>query len=200
MQKQLVEREVDVHHFSRLDAMELEAVQAKAKVLEISLEHRTRQSSEGVNGNRARNPARADARDQSGSGGEVYVLKGLKEDVLSITELVNRAVQKALHEDLQDKEEAMLALNVQWSIQDGNEAWQELSLHDNYLLEEAHMKKQVFVDMTAPNGTEMKVNLTTREATNCLTGVKYKVKRSESETSMPHFVVSTFYFRFSNSC
>lgn len=199
MQKQLVEREVAVHHFSRLDAMELEAVQAKVKVLEISLKYRRCQNSEGVNCNRAGNPARAEARDRSGSGGEVYVLNGLKEDVLSVIELVNRAIQKALWEDLQDKEEAMMAFNVQWSAQDVNGAWKELSLHDNYLLEEAHLEKQVFVDMTAPNGMNVKVNMKTREATNCITGVTYKLKRSESETSMSHFVVSTFYFRFSSS-
>ncbi|XP_075948577.1 protein mono-ADP-ribosyltransferase PARP14-like isoform X1 [Anarhichas minor] len=184
LQKQLVEREVDVHHFSRLDGMELEAVQAKVKVLGISLECRRRQSSEGVNGNRAGNAARAEARDRSGSGKEVYVLTGLKEDVLGVIELVNRAIQEALCEDLQDKEEAMLALTVQWSIQDINKAWQELSMHDNYMLEEAHLEKQVFVDLTAPNGMMLKVNLRTQEATNLLTGVMYKVKRSESETAV----------------
>ena len=176
LQKQLVEREVDVQDFSRLDAMELEAVQAKVKVLGISLEHRRRQSSEGVHG--AGNTARAD----------VYVLKGLKEDVLSAIELVNKAIQKSLCEDLQDKEEAMLALTVQWSMY-VNEAWQELSLHDNYVLEEAHMKKQVFVEMKAPDGTMVRVNMRAQEATNGLTGLTYKVKRSESEAGMSHCVI-----------
>lgn len=185
LQKQLVEREVDVHDFSRLDAMELEAVQAKVKVLGISLEHRRRQSSEGVNDNRAGNTARAEARDRSGSAKDVYVLKGLKEDVLSAIELVNKAIQKSLCEYLQDKEEAMLALTVQWSMY-VNEAWHELSLHDNYLLEEAHMKKQVSVDMTAPDGQMVAVNLRAQEATNWLTGFTYKVKRSESDASMSH--------------
>ncbi|XP_078131653.1 protein mono-ADP-ribosyltransferase PARP14-like isoform X3 [Sander vitreus] len=179
LQKQLVEREVDVHEFSRLDAMELEAVQAKVKVYGISLEHKRRQSAEDVNGNRAGNIAR----DRSGSGREVYVLKGLKEDVLSVIELVNQVIQKALCEVLQGKEEAMLALNVQWSIQDINKAWHELSLHDNYVLEEAHMKKQVSVDMMAPDG-KVTVNLMAQEATNWLTGITYKVKRSESETTL----------------
>ncbi|XP_031160228.1 protein mono-ADP-ribosyltransferase PARP14-like isoform X4 [Sander lucioperca] len=179
LQKQLVEREVDVHEFSRLDAMELEAVQAKVKVFGISLEHKRRQSAEDVNGNRAGNIAR----DRSGSGREVYVLKGLKEDVLSVTELVNQAIQKSLCEDLQDKEEAMLALDVQWSIQDINKAWHELSLHDNYVLEEAHMKKQVSVDVMAPDG-KVTVNLMAQEATNWLTGITYKVKRSKSETTL----------------
>ncbi|XP_029310994.1 protein mono-ADP-ribosyltransferase PARP14-like isoform X2 [Cottoperca gobio] len=180
LQKQLLEREVDVEDFSKLDAMELEAVQAKVKVLGISLEHRRHRSSKDVTGNRAGNTAS----DGSGSGREVYVLKGLKEDVLSVIELVNRAIQKALCEDLRDKEEAMLALYVQWSIQDVNKAWQELSLHDNYMLEKAHMKKQVSVDMIAPDGSMLAVNLTTQEATNWLTGLTYKVKRNDSETTL----------------
>lgn len=188
LQRQLVEREVDVDSFSRLDAMELQAVQAKVKVLEISLGHRSRQSPAGVQGNRAGNTAR----DQSGSVTDVYVLKGLKEDVLSVIELVNRAIQKALCQDLQDKDEATLALDVQWSIQDTNGAWNELSLRDNYLLEEAHMKKQVSVDMTAPNGVMIKVNLMAQEATNWQTGVTYKIKKNETKTSMLHFVVFTF--------
>lgn len=154
----------------------------------ISLGHRSRQSPTGVQGNRAGNTAR----DQSGSGTDVYVLKGLKEDVLSVIELVNRAIQKALCQDLQDKEEATLALDVQWSIQDTNGAWNELSLRDNYLLEEAHMKKQVSVDMTAPNSMMMKVNLMAQEATNWQTGVTYKIKKNETKTSMLHFVVFTF--------
>ncbi|XP_044040522.1 protein mono-ADP-ribosyltransferase PARP14-like isoform X2 [Siniperca chuatsi] len=182
LQKQLVEREVDVKDLSRLDAMELEAVQAKVKVSEISLEYRRSQSSEDVNGNRARYSARAEARDRSG--GEVCVLKGLKEDVLSVIELVNRAIQKALCEDLQDKEEATLALTVQWSIQDINGDWHELSLHDNYVLEEAHVKKQVFVDMMASDGMMVKINLKTQEATNWQTGITFKVKRNKSALSI----------------
>lgn len=182
LQKQLAEREVDVHDFSKLDEMELEAVQAKVKVFGISLEYKN--CSEGVNGNRAGNTAGGEARDRSGSGREVYVLKGLKEDVLSVIELINRAIQKALCEDLQDKQEAMLALNVQWSIQDINKAWQELSLHENYKLEGAHMQKQVSVEMTTPDGMMVAVNLRTQEATNWLTGLTYKVKRSESETAL----------------
>ncbi|XP_042367810.1 protein mono-ADP-ribosyltransferase PARP14-like isoform X2 [Plectropomus leopardus] len=184
LQKQLVEREVDVHDFSRLNAMELEAVQAKVKILGISLEYKRRQSPERVTGNRAGNTARAEVRDRSGSEREVYVLKGLKEDVLSVTELINKAFQKALCEDLQDKEEAMLALSVQWSIQDVNKVWQELSLHDNYILEEAHMMKQVFVEMMGPEGMMVKVNLKSQEATNWLTGITYKVKRSESDAGL----------------
>ncbi|XP_042257467.1 protein mono-ADP-ribosyltransferase PARP14-like [Thunnus maccoyii] len=179
LQQQLIEREVDVHHFSKLDAMELEAVHAKVKQLGISLEHRRRQHYDSVNGNRAR----AEARDWSASGEDVYVLRGLKEDVLSVTDLVNRAVQKALYEDLQDKDEAMLALNVQWSMRDLHGVWQELSLHDNSELEKARMKKQVSVDVKAPGGMMVKVNLTAQEATDWITGITFKVKRSETESN-----------------
>ncbi|KAI3375702.1 hypothetical protein L3Q82_004004 [Scortum barcoo] len=162
--------------------MELEAVQAKIKVLEISLEYSRCQSSEGMIANGAGNTTRTEARDQSGSGGEFYVLEGLKEDVLSVIEFTNRAIHKALCTDLQDKEEAMLALSVQWSFKDVNEVWQEMSLHDNYLLEDAYVKKQVFVDLTMPSGKKMKVNLKTRQVTDCESGATYELKRCDSET------------------
>ncbi|XP_053199298.1 protein mono-ADP-ribosyltransferase PARP14-like isoform X2 [Scomber japonicus] len=177
LQQQLVEREMDVHHFSKLDAMEMEAVHAKVKCLGISLEHRRRQS---VNGNRAR----AGARDGSASG-DVYVLKGLKEDVLSVTDLVNKAIQEALCKDLCEKDEAMLALTVQWSMQDVLGEWQELSLRDNSVLEMAHITGEVSVEVKAPNDCMVKVNLKKREATDWLTGITYRVKRSETESNLP---------------
>ncbi|KAM9426420.1 protein mono-ADP-ribosyltransferase PARP14-like [Pholidichthys leucotaenia] len=176
LKKQLVEREVDVHHISRLDTMELDAVQAKVRLLGISLEHRRCQSSE--NGNAARSAAR----DRSGK--EVYVLKGLKEDVLTVQDLINRSIQNALCKDLQDKEEAMLALTVQWSVKDVNGEWQEVSLHENYMLEEAHSTNQLSVDIKAPDGMIVKINLKTQEATNPVTGMTHKVKRSKSEAAL----------------
>ncbi|XP_039996555.1 kelch-like protein 33 isoform X2 [Xiphias gladius] len=163
--------------------MELEAVLAKVSVLGISLEHRRHRRSESASGNRDGNTARAKARDRSGSGEEVYVLRGLKEDVLSVTELLNRAVHEILFEDLQDKKEAMLALTVQWSIQDVDGAWQELSLHDNYVLEDAHVNKKLSVDVMAPDRMMTEVNLRVNEAKNWQTGIIYKVKRSETETT-----------------
>ncbi|XP_051800003.1 protein mono-ADP-ribosyltransferase PARP14-like [Acanthochromis polyacanthus] len=179
LQKQLVAREVQVQHLSRLDAMELDAVQAKVKVLGLSLEPR---SSEVVNDSRAGNAVRSPAGSQSGQ--DVYMLKGLNEDVLSVIDLINGVIQKVLFEDLQEKEEAMLALNVQWSMTDANGDWQELNLHENYVLEEAHIKQQVFVEIVTPDGMKVKVNLRTQEATDCLTGVTYKVKRSQSDTAL----------------
>ncbi|KAK2862936.1 hypothetical protein Q5P01_002469 [Channa striata] len=172
--KQLIDREVDAHDFSKLEDMELEAVLAKVKVSGISLEHKSRQSSKIVKGNRAGK--------RSGSGEEVCVLKGLKEDVLSITELISKSINKVLCNDLQNKNEAMIALTVQWSIQDVNEVWHELSLRDNYTAEDAHMNQQVSVEITAPDGKIIKVNLKTKEATDWATGLTYKMKRSDSGT------------------
>lgn len=192
LQNQLLEKDVDVEDFSRLDDMEREAVQAKLKVLGVSLEYKKRESSEGRNGNRAKHAAGAEARDGSGSGTEVYVLKGLREDVLTIVELINKAIRKALSEDIEENNEAMLALDVQWSIQDTNEVWRELSLHDNYILEEAHKKKQVFVDITSPDRIKVSVNLKEHKATNQLTGVTFEVKRNESDTSMLSFTKLNF--------
>ena len=189
LQKQLVEREVDVQDFSKLNAMELEAVLAKITLLGISLEQRRCPSSESANGNRTRNTAGAEASYQSGSGKEVYSLTGLKEDVLSVTELVNGAVRQALFKDIQDNAEKMLARSVQWSLKDVTGTWENLSLHDNYVLEDAQKNNQVSVDVMAPDGMVVKVNLRAQEATDWQTGISYKVKRSESGQSMSHFVV-----------
>nr|XP_046237201.1 protein mono-ADP-ribosyltransferase PARP14-like isoform X2 [Scatophagus argus] len=180
LQKHLIERELDVHNFTMLGPMELEALQAKAIMLDMSLEYRRCQRSEGVDGNRARNTDR----DRSRPRGDVYVLKGFKEDVLSTMEFLNRAIQKALCDDLEDKEEAMMALNVQWSIQDVDLTWWEMSLHDNYLLEKAYMRKEVSVDVMEPNGMTVRVNLRTKEATNWQTGATYKVKRNDTHTML----------------
>nr|XP_040036850.1 protein mono-ADP-ribosyltransferase PARP14-like isoform X2 [Gasterosteus aculeatus aculeatus] len=182
LQKQLVVREVDVDHVSRLDGMELEAVQAKVKVSGISLECRRRLIPPGENSNRGGNAARGGAVDPSGSGEEVYVLTGLPEEVSAVVELVNRAAQKALYRELQHKEEAMYALVVQWSIREKNGTWRELSLRDNYLLEDAHLTQKVSVDVTSQDGGVLKVNLSAREATNWQTGTVYEVKRMESES------------------
>lgn len=183
MQKQQIERVLDVHDLSKLDAMEREAMLAKVKVLGISLEQRRRQLSESEIGTGARNRARA----QAGSEDQVIVLTGLKEDVWSITELVNESLRRIQ----QEKDEATLALTVQWSIQDVDRVWHELSLHDNYMLEDALMKQRVFVDVMAPNDKMVAVNLTVREATDCQTGLTYKMKRAETDTStcMSPFVV-----------
>ncbi|XP_030018799.1 protein mono-ADP-ribosyltransferase PARP14-like [Sphaeramia orbicularis] len=166
LQQLLVKREVDMRDFSRLDAMELAAVLTNIRILGISLQERERQS---ANGNMAASGARA----RSGSTEVVYVLKGLKEDVLSITELVNKALQKAL----QEQEEENLSLTVQWFIQGQQEKWKEFSLHENYLLEDAYAIQQVSVDVKEPDGMEVTVNLRTMEATNWVTGITYKVKR-----------------------
>ncbi|XP_029382697.1 protein mono-ADP-ribosyltransferase PARP14-like isoform X2 [Echeneis naucrates] len=173
LQKQLIERELELD-FCRLDDMVLQAVLAKVRVAGISLQ----QVPETVN--RGGGSARAEARDNSGSGKEVYVVRGLKEDVLSVTELVNTTVHKAFSQYLQEKEEAMVALRVQWLMQDADGSWQELSLRQNYLLEYSHLKQKPSVDLTAPGGAMVTVNLTKKEATNLQTRITRKVKRNET--------------------
>ncbi|XP_061566313.1 protein mono-ADP-ribosyltransferase PARP14-like isoform X2 [Cololabis saira] len=180
LQKELLERLVDVDHFLKLDAMESDAVLGKVSVSGISLELK-RCLPETADGSRAGDAGRSEARNRSEAGDEFYVLKGLKEDVLSVIELINKAVQKALCEDLRDKEEATMALHIQWSMKEGNTDWQEVSLHENYVLEQAHLQRQVSVDISASDGKRLKVNLTTKEATDWQNGNVYKLKRSESE-------------------
>ncbi|XP_074555195.1 protein mono-ADP-ribosyltransferase PARP14-like [Halichoeres trimaculatus] len=183
LQKQLLERRVDVCDFSRLETMELEAVLAKISILEISLGYQRLRGSVGSDGNRAGNAARGATQDQPAE--EVYVLKGLKEDVLSVTELVHNAIHKALAGDIQDKDEAILALSTQWSIMDRlSGTWHELSLHENYLLEQALLKEQVSEIVSAPDGTKVTVNIRARQATNWTTGETYEVKRNHAETML----------------
>ncbi|XP_032438279.1 protein mono-ADP-ribosyltransferase PARP14-like [Xiphophorus hellerii] len=165
VQKELIERIVSVHRVSELDAMELEAVQAKVKLTGISVE----QKAVDTGGPMGR----------TGSSKKEYVLKGLKEDVLSVTELITKAVQKVLEEELKDKEEAMLALNIQWAMKDDSGEWQELSLSMNYMLEEAHLQKKVCVDLETPEGKTLKVNMKSQDATDWTTGTTYKLKRTE---------------------
>ncbi|TNN38880.1 Poly [ADP-ribose] polymerase 14 [Liparis tanakae] len=150
LQNLLIEREVDVEDLSRLDGRELEAVQAKVRAFGISLEYRRH---EGGNGNQAGNAARS----RAGSRREVCVLTGLNEDVLGVVELINGAIQKGLCQDIQDKEEARLALCVQWSMQDANKAWHELGLHDNYTLEEAHLRQRGSVELAPTGGGRLKI-------------------------------------------
>ncbi|XP_012712444.2 protein mono-ADP-ribosyltransferase PARP14 [Fundulus heteroclitus] len=169
VQQELFERTVDVHSFHKLDAMELDAVQAKIKVTGISLEHKTIAS------------GTSRGRDRSGSGQDVYVLKGLKEDVLSVTELINQSVQRALEEDLTEKEEALCALTIQWAMKDDNGEWQELSLRENYMLEDAHLQEKVFLEMETPDGRTLNINLKSQDATDWITGKTYKLKRTQSE-------------------
>lgn len=176
LQKELLERVVDENNFSKLDGMELDAVLGKVNVLGVSLEHKRSPISVTTDGSGAGDASR------SGPGQDFYVLKGPKEDVLSVNELINKAVQNALYENLQGKEEAMLALDVQWSIEDSQKEWQELSLHDNFMLEQAQLQREVFVEAAAPDGKKVKVNLKAKEATDEQTGAVYRVKRSQSET------------------
>ncbi|XP_028261577.1 protein mono-ADP-ribosyltransferase PARP14-like isoform X2 [Parambassis ranga] len=179
LQKQLEERKVAVNKFSRLDDMELDAVLAKVKVLGISLEHI--QSSDTPSGSRGGNVARSERRDRCGSAEDLYVLKGLKEDVLSVTELIYKAIER----ESQDKEEALIGLTVQWSIQHIDGTWQELSLHDNYLLEQAYLKKQAPFQMQMLGGMpEVTVDPTAKEARHLRTGITHKMKRSVSETAI----------------
>ncbi|XP_076018631.1 protein mono-ADP-ribosyltransferase PARP14-like isoform X2 [Genypterus blacodes] len=180
LSQMLVEREVGLDDFSRLDEMELEAVQVNVRMLGISLEQRRGQNKESE----YRNQRSAGSRGQAGSGVEVYVLKGLKEDVLSVSELLNKALRKCLHSDLQEKEAAMMAFCVQWSLQDPQGAWYELSLHENYVLEQAHQRKIVIAEVEGPNRIKMTINLRAQEATDMATGCTYKVKRNETETGL----------------
>uniref|UniRef100_A0A8C5DKP9 Poly [ADP-ribose] polymerase n=1 Tax=Gouania willdenowi TaxID=441366 RepID=A0A8C5DKP9_GOUWI len=168
LQKQIIERKVGVASFLRLNDMEEAAVLAKVKSLGISLELTQRQNAAAGNATKEE---------------DMYVLRGLNKDVLSVLELINQAVQNALSEDLQAKEEATLALTVQWSIKDNDGSWHELSLRDNYSLEEAQLDGQPFVDVLNVAGIKFRVDVGAKTATD-VSGQNYEVKRVESETAL----------------
>uniref|UniRef100_A0A3Q1BEU4 Poly [ADP-ribose] polymerase n=1 Tax=Amphiprion ocellaris TaxID=80972 RepID=A0A3Q1BEU4_AMPOC len=49
-----------------------------------------------------------------------------------------------------------------WSMKDVKGDWQELNLHENYVLEDAHFNQQVFVEIATPDGITYKVKRTLR--------------------------------------
>lgn len=186
LQQQLTEKEVDGKDFYRLDTTELETVQVQVRSLGVSLETVRAQSEESVEETGA--GAGVGGRGQSGLEGEVsYVLRGLKEDVLSVNELVDKVLKRRHHRDLQGEEETMLTQTVQWLMQDQSGAWRELGLYANYLLEQAHLDKTMSVEIKGLHGKKMKVNLEKQEATDWQTAFIYKVKREET-TGMKLFV------------
>lgn len=155
-----------------LDEMEVEAVQAKARSYGVSLDHGVRRNS---------GAARSDGRNRASSGEKVVVLRGLKEDVLVVAELVNKAIRQALSVDLQERKEQSLAQSVQWMYLKGD--WEPFTPHQNYKIEEAQGQREVFV-MLEIKGSNVEVNLKALEATDKQTGEVYRVKRCETDTDI----------------
>ncbi|KAK7910394.1 hypothetical protein WMY93_015078 [Mugilogobius chulae] len=175
VQQQLVEREFELRELCRLTEMEVAAIQAKARSFGVSLDHSIRQST---------SVGKSDAKNRADSGEKVVVLKGLKEDVLVVADLVNRAIKNALSEDLQEKEEERLAQTVEWMYLGEGEDWESFDLKQNYILENAKEKQEVFVREMEIKGNKVEVNLVSLEATDRKTGKKYKIKRCETDTDI----------------
>ncbi|KAF6717731.1 Poly [ADP-ribose] polymerase 14 [Oryzias melastigma] len=171
LQKNLFESKVVVQNFSWLGDMELDAVRAKMAIYGISVELQKNQRLE-TTGDRSQK-----------SDEQVYVLKGLKEDVLCVTDLINSSVQQALHQELQEKEEYEVFLIVQWSIKNLQDVWEELSPSNNYKLEKAHQSGEVSVEISALD-RELKVNMTKQEATDWKTGITFELKRVEPTSAL----------------
>ncbi|XP_071001049.1 protein mono-ADP-ribosyltransferase PARP14-like [Oncorhynchus clarkii lewisi] len=94
LQNQLTQRDVKGEDLCMLGEVELQAVQKNAKVLGVSLELGRVQRAGGVE---------AGAGVGAATGEGFYVLRGLKEDVLSVRELLDSALSGALHRELQDR-------------------------------------------------------------------------------------------------
>ena len=136
----------------------------------------------------------AAARSRSGSGGGAnlnYVLRGLGADVLSVYNLLQRGLSGALRRDLDERNEALVALMVQWSLQGPRGVWDELGLNGNYMLEQAHLEGLVEVEVFGINREVLYVNLRTNLATDFLTGRVYKVKREESKSTEGFILVAS---------
>ncbi|XP_033839348.1 protein mono-ADP-ribosyltransferase PARP14-like [Periophthalmus magnuspinnatus] len=172
--QQLLEKEFELRELSRLSEMEVAALQTNARSYGVSLDHRVRQNA---------NASKSDVKNSADSGEKMVILSGLKEDVLVVADFVNKAVKKALSEDLQEREEESLAQTVQWMYLDNGDDWKLFNPKQNYILEEANKKQKVFEKMEL-NNNKVKVNLTALEATDKQTGKKYRVKRVEMDTDI----------------
>ncbi|KAL0970100.1 hypothetical protein UPYG_G00237140 [Umbra pygmaea] len=162
MEKQLTKRQVKGEDLWMLREEELQVVQVEAKALGVSLELR-----EGGL--------------EAGAEEVLYIIQGLKEDVLSVREVLDSALSGGLRRYMQEREEAMVALRVQWSMCSRKGHWVELDLHTNYVLEMAYDKEVVAAEVRGLDGGNVKVNLKTKIATDWSTGYTYEMKREESE-------------------
>uniref|UniRef100_A0A3B3ZL90 Poly [ADP-ribose] polymerase n=1 Tax=Periophthalmus magnuspinnatus TaxID=409849 RepID=A0A3B3ZL90_9GOBI len=139
--QQLLEKEFELRELSRLNEMEVAALQTNARSYGVSLDHRVRLNA---------NASKSDVKNSADSGEKMVILSGLKEDVLVVADFVNKAVKKALSEDLQEREEESLAQTVQWMYLDGDD-WKLFNPKQNYILEEANKKQKVFEKMELNN-------------------------------------------------
>ncbi|XP_036072515.1 protein mono-ADP-ribosyltransferase PARP14-like [Oryzias melastigma] len=164
LQKNLFESKVVVQNLSWLGDTELYAVRTKMALYGLSVELRKNQRLQ-TTGDRSQK-----------SDEQVYVLKGLKEDVLCVTDVINKAVQQALHQKLQEKEEYEVSLNVQWSIKNLKGVWEDLSESNNYKLKKAHQNREDSVEISVLH-RKLMVNMTKKEATDWQTGFTFQLKR-----------------------
>ncbi|XP_041726076.2 protein mono-ADP-ribosyltransferase PARP14 isoform X1 [Coregonus clupeaformis] len=175
LQNQLTQREVKGEDLCVLEEVELQAVQKKAKALGVSLELGRIQRAGGVEA-----WAGAGGGGGAAAGEGFYVLQGLTEDVLSVREVLDSALSGALRRELNERNEAVVALSVQWSMCRHSDIWEELGMHANYLLEQAHLRGEVSAELEVPDGSKVKVNLKNNVATDWRTGHTLKLKREES--------------------
>ncbi|XP_062305075.1 protein mono-ADP-ribosyltransferase PARP14-like [Osmerus eperlanus] len=172
LMKQLERKEVEGKDLRILEEPELRAFQESVRAQAVSLE-----LGQG-------RPAAA----RPGVGDNInYVLRGLGEDVLSVYNLLQRGLSGALRRDLDERNEALVAFMVQWSLQGPGDVWNELGLNGNYMLEQAHLEGLVEVEVFGLNREVLSVNLRTNLATDCRTGRVYKMKREESKTLPQHW-------------
>ncbi|XP_036406642.1 LOW QUALITY PROTEIN: protein mono-ADP-ribosyltransferase PARP14-like [Megalops cyprinoides] len=142
-----------------------------------------RARAEGVSVERARDRGvsveRARAEGVSVERGRV-VLRGLKEEVLEVCDGVQRALSGALRRQLQEREQALVALSVQWALSTPAGGWAEVDRPTNCLLEQAFQRGVACVDIRhGPDGAVFQVQPQVRRATNQNTGYTCDVKRVE---------------------
>ncbi|KAL4618292.1 poly ADP-ribose polymerase 14-like [Arapaima gigas] len=164
MQKQLYERELDAEELAQLSLEDLASLVEQAKERELSLQQEWR--GEGT----ATSP-------------RPYVVRGLKEEVLEFCEAFHQGMRRAACRKLQEREELLIFLSVNWMIISPSGEWKEMELKDNYILEQKYQEDNgSVVNIDCPKGEVLTVDLRKMEATYRNSGLTSQVKRMEQHT------------------
>ncbi|XP_055358541.1 protein mono-ADP-ribosyltransferase PARP14-like isoform X2 [Betta splendens] len=123
-------------------------------------------------------------RDQSGQG--ILTVRGLKDGVSLVMQMVNGFQQGSLIREMRVRDEDELYLRVAWCILGCNGNWERLPKTANYDLE----NNDASGEMVDARGNSWSVNLQAMEATRRQTGQKTKLKRLENH---PDFTLPLYW-------
>ncbi|MBN3299572.1 PAR14 polymerase, partial [Amia calva] len=110
----------------------------------------------------------------------IHIIRGLKEEVLDVVELVKSSQNKSLLKQVEERQQALMAMSVRWSFENPS-GWHTFDLEANYLLEISYQKKDGPVNVSDGQGDMLRVDLDRKEATSWLTSQTYRVCRKENK-------------------